>query len=347
MNPGVWPASVSSSIAGQTPGFTGGLPPELRGAAAAGRPPGQARDRPPPAGGGDHARDRGPGEEDPRDGGEERRITHYREMGHALVGPLPREHQPVHKISVISRGQALGCTISLPTEDKFLTTRAELSDTMATTLGGRAAEEIVFSEVATSTAAASRRSPPLPSRWSCASACRTSRAAVFGRDHGRRSWAASSPPNLTTRTRSPARSTPRCGASLRTPVGPRPADPGGHREKLDRSPRSSSQGETIECEQFVEAARRQARGRGLRTRGTVRCRCRRPRRLRCRRDEHRAVGRGCGLTCWRHGRVAAVRLRVPRDADLSRLCRSWSLAADGLALTRSTLAGARSRAHSH
>jgi cell division protease FtsH len=50
---------------------------------------------------------------------------------------------------VISRGQALGYTISLPTEDKFLTTRAELNDTMAMTLGGRAAEEIVFGEVTT------------------------------------------------------------------------------------------------------------------------------------------------------------------------------------------------------
>jgi cell division protease FtsH len=50
---------------------------------------------------------------------------------------------------VISRGQALGYTISLPTEDKFLTTRAELMDTMAMTLGGRAAEEIVFGEVTT------------------------------------------------------------------------------------------------------------------------------------------------------------------------------------------------------
>ncbi|MDX6627158.1 MAG: cell division protease FtsH, partial [Solirubrobacterales bacterium] len=56
---------------------------------------------------------------------------------------------PVHKISIISRGQALGYTISLPTEDKFLTTRAELTDTMAMTLGGRAAEEIVFGEITT------------------------------------------------------------------------------------------------------------------------------------------------------------------------------------------------------
>jgi cell division protease FtsH len=70
-------------------------------------------------------------------------------MGHALVAHYLENTDPVHKISVISRGQALGYTISLPTEDKFLTTRAELSDTMAMTLGGRAAEEIVFREVTT------------------------------------------------------------------------------------------------------------------------------------------------------------------------------------------------------
>src|SRR5207237_3922465 len=59
---------------------------------------------------------------------------------------------PIHKISVISRGQALGITISLPGEDKFLTTRAELLDTLAMTLGGRAAEEIVFDEITTGAA---------------------------------------------------------------------------------------------------------------------------------------------------------------------------------------------------
>jgi cell division protease FtsH len=79
----------------------------------------------------------------------ERRITAYHEMGHALVAHFLENTDPVHKISVISRGQALGYTISLPTEDKFLTTRAELQDTMAMTLGGRAAEEIVFGEVTT------------------------------------------------------------------------------------------------------------------------------------------------------------------------------------------------------
>ena len=79
----------------------------------------------------------------------ERLITAFHEMGHAIVGHLLQNSDPVHKISIISRGQALGYTISLPTEDKFLTSRAELTDTMAMTLGGRAAEEIVFGEITT------------------------------------------------------------------------------------------------------------------------------------------------------------------------------------------------------
>jgi cell division protease FtsH len=79
----------------------------------------------------------------------ERLVTAYHELGHAIVGHLLPNTDPVHKISIISRGQALGYTISLPSEDKFLTTRAELTDTMAMTLGGRAAEEIIFSEITT------------------------------------------------------------------------------------------------------------------------------------------------------------------------------------------------------
>ena len=79
----------------------------------------------------------------------ERLITAYHEMGHAIVGHFLEHSDPVHKISVISRGQALGYTISMPQEDRFLTTRAELEDTMAMTLGGRAAEELVFGEITT------------------------------------------------------------------------------------------------------------------------------------------------------------------------------------------------------
>ena len=79
----------------------------------------------------------------------ERLITAYHELGHAIVGQTLPNCDPVHKVSIISRGAALGYTISLPTEDKFLTTRAELADSMAMTLGGRAAEEIVFDEITT------------------------------------------------------------------------------------------------------------------------------------------------------------------------------------------------------
>jgi cell division protease FtsH len=82
----------------------------------------------------------------------ERNVTAYHEMGHALVGHYLPGCDPVHKISVISRGAALGYTISLPSEDRFLTTKSALMDQMAMTLGGRAAEELVFNEVTTGAA---------------------------------------------------------------------------------------------------------------------------------------------------------------------------------------------------
>ncbi|MGH3014489.1 MAG: ATP-dependent zinc metalloprotease FtsH, partial [Gaiellaceae bacterium] len=82
----------------------------------------------------------------------ERKTTAYHEMGHALVGHHLPNCDPVHKISIISRGQALGYTISLPAEDKFLTTKSALMDQMAMTLGGRTAEELVFHEVTTGAA---------------------------------------------------------------------------------------------------------------------------------------------------------------------------------------------------
>ena len=82
----------------------------------------------------------------------ERKITAYHEMGHALVGHFLEHTDPVHKITIVSRGQALGLTISLPTEDRYLTTRSALMHQMAMTLGGRAAEEIVFHEVTTGAA---------------------------------------------------------------------------------------------------------------------------------------------------------------------------------------------------
>ena len=82
----------------------------------------------------------------------ERKITAYHEMGHALVGFFLEGTDEVHKISIVSRGQALGYTISLPAEDRYLTTKGTLMDQMAMTLGGRAAEELVFNEVTTGAA---------------------------------------------------------------------------------------------------------------------------------------------------------------------------------------------------
>jgi cell division protease FtsH len=83
---------------------------------------------------------------------QERRITAYHELGHAIVGHYLDQESEVHKISIIGRGQALGYTISLPREDRYLTTKASLMNNLAMTLGGRAAEEIVFNEVTTGAA---------------------------------------------------------------------------------------------------------------------------------------------------------------------------------------------------
>jgi cell division protease FtsH len=83
---------------------------------------------------------------------EERRITAYHELGHAIVGYFLDQESEVHKISIIGRGQALGYTISLPREDRYLTTKKNLMANLAMTLGGRAAEEIVFNEVTTGAA---------------------------------------------------------------------------------------------------------------------------------------------------------------------------------------------------
>ncbi|MCL4310623.1 MAG: ATP-dependent zinc metalloprotease FtsH [Actinobacteria bacterium] len=77
----------------------------------------------------------------------EKLITAYHEVGHAMVGHFLPNADPIHKVSVISRGQALGYTISLPQEDRFLVSKSELLDRLASMLGGRAAEEIQFDEV--------------------------------------------------------------------------------------------------------------------------------------------------------------------------------------------------------
>ena len=80
---------------------------------------------------------------------EERRVTAYHEAGHALVARALPHTDPVHKITIMPRGRALGYTMVLPDDDKYSTTRNQLLDQLAYSLGGRAAEELIFHDPST------------------------------------------------------------------------------------------------------------------------------------------------------------------------------------------------------
>ncbi|MBU4301670.1 MAG: ATP-dependent zinc metalloprotease FtsH [Actinobacteria bacterium] len=79
----------------------------------------------------------------------EKEMIAFHEAGHALVAHTLPNADPVHKISIIPRGRSLGYTLTLPVEDKYLVTKSELVEELAMLLGGRVAEEIVFSEITT------------------------------------------------------------------------------------------------------------------------------------------------------------------------------------------------------
>jgi cell division protease FtsH len=82
----------------------------------------------------------------------EKRVVAYHEAGHALCAELLPSVDRVHKISIVPRGQALGYTLNLPEEDRYLKTREELLDYMTVLLGGRAAEQLVFGAITTGAA---------------------------------------------------------------------------------------------------------------------------------------------------------------------------------------------------
>ena len=79
----------------------------------------------------------------------EKLITAYHEGGHALVAAALPGTDPVHKVTILPRGRALGYTMVLPDEDKYSQTRSEMLDKLAYMLGGRAAEEMVFHDPTT------------------------------------------------------------------------------------------------------------------------------------------------------------------------------------------------------
>ena len=79
----------------------------------------------------------------------EKEITAYHETGHALVARMLPNADPVHKISIVARGMTLGHTRQLPTEDRYMLTRSQFEDMLATLMGGHTAEEIIFNEITT------------------------------------------------------------------------------------------------------------------------------------------------------------------------------------------------------
>lgn len=79
----------------------------------------------------------------------EKRIIAAHESGHTIIAKLSKNGDPVHKVSIIPRGPALGYTMQLPLEDKYLTSKSEILDKLTILLGGRAAEEILFEEITT------------------------------------------------------------------------------------------------------------------------------------------------------------------------------------------------------
>jgi cell division protease FtsH len=84
---------------------------------------------------------------------EEKRLTAYHEAGHAIVGRLVPEHDPVYKVTIIPRGRALGVTMFLPEQDKYSISKRQLESQLASLFGGRVAEEIVFGSDSVTTGA--------------------------------------------------------------------------------------------------------------------------------------------------------------------------------------------------
>ncbi len=80
---------------------------------------------------------------------DEKKVTAYHEGGHALVGAVLPESDPVHKVTILSRGRALGYTMKLPTEDKHMSTKNAFLDEIAALVGGYAAEKLVFGRLTT------------------------------------------------------------------------------------------------------------------------------------------------------------------------------------------------------
>ena len=143
----------------------------------------------------------------------ERMTIAYHESGHALVGHVLENSDPVHKISIISRGRALGYTMQLPEEDRFLETRDGMLDQIAVLLGGRTAEELFCSDITTGASndleRATKLAREMVTRYGMSDELEPR---FMARPSTRSSWAATTPTTMTTRPRPPSASTTRSSA---------------------------------------------------------------------------------------------------------------------------------------
>jgi len=98
---------------------------------------------------------------------EERKITAYHEAGHVLIAKLLPKADPVHKVTIIPRGMALGVTQQLPREDRYLITRSQALTSLTVLLGGRAAEELVFNEQSSGAGSDLERATDLARKMVC------------------------------------------------------------------------------------------------------------------------------------------------------------------------------------
>jgi cell division protease FtsH len=107
---------------------------------------------------------------------EEKKLTAYHESGHAIVGRLVPQHDPVHKVSIIPRGRALGVTLFLPEDDRFSYSKQRLESQISSLFGGRIAEELIFGSDMVTTGASNdiQRATESPATWSPSGGCRTS-----------------------------------------------------------------------------------------------------------------------------------------------------------------------------
>ncbi len=104
---------------------------------------------------------------------EEKKLTAYHEAGHAIVGYLVPEHDPVYKVSIMPRGRALGVTMYLPEEDSYSYSKRKLESQLSSLYGGRIAEEMIFGADAVTTGAsndimrATQIARNMVTKWGC------------------------------------------------------------------------------------------------------------------------------------------------------------------------------------